>query len=365
MDPNVKRITRVGRNIWVLFGVGSIVVGIVIATLLLSVRPWPIDIGEFAVLAGLPVFIGAVLMCVRSGVVVDRQRCTLTAWWGMLVPIAYTTARSFSKPLDVTLSYEVRRGLKNSTYAVYPVRLEGPGTDAIAIHEPDNYNEARRRAEELAKFLHVGIRDRSEGVEVVREAGTLDLSLRERMRRAGQSVPLPVQPPGARAILSYGGSGSPTTIEIPSIPVAACARMFLIGMLVAGVVAMLLEFGAWYSGMPFGIAAQCVLLPALCILPPPIIRNAVLRERMVVSPDEIVVNRRDVFGTRGIRLTGAEIEEITLVRVGYLRAYGGGTSRVVIRSDRRAIELVAALSNPQELKWLRDVLVHVLTLTFK
>ena len=365
MDPNVRTIAQVGHSTWNLFGCGFLGLGLIIAILLLTMRPWPIDIAEFAILSGVPVLLAAILMSVRSGVVVDRQRSILATWWGMLVPIAYGAERSFSKSHDVTLSYEVRHGLKNSTYAVYPVRLEGPGNDAFAIHEPDNFDEARRRAEELAKFLRVGIRDRTEGDEVVREAGTLDLSLRERMKRTGRSAPLPAQPPGARSILNYGGSRTPTAIEIPSMPLVACLRLFLMGMAAAGVMAILLEFGAWYSRMSFGIAALAVFLPTLCIALPLIIRNAILRERLLVSPDEIVVHRRDVFGPRTVRLTGAEIEEVALVRSGYLRAYGGGTSRVVIRSDRRSIELVAALSNPQELKWLRDVLVHVLTLTFR
>jgi hypothetical protein len=365
VDPNVRTIAQVGHSTWNLFGCGFLGLGLIIAILLLTIRPWPIDIAEFAVLSGVPVLLAAILMSVRSGVVVDRQRSILATWWGMLVPIAYGTERPFSKSHDVTLSYEVRHGLKNSTYAVYPVRLESSGADAMAIHEPSNYDEARRLAEDLAKFLQVGIRDRSEGDEVVREAGTLDLSLRERMKRTGRSAPLPAQPPGARAILSYGGIRSPTTIEIPPMPLRACLRFFLTGMAAAGVVAILLEFGVWYSHMPLGVGALSVLLPALCIVPPLVLRNAIFRERLVVSPDQIVMNRRDVFGTRTVRLTGAEIEEVALVRAGYLRAYGGGTSRVVIRSDRRSIELVAALSNPQELKWLRDVLVHVLTLTFR
>jgi hypothetical protein len=370
VDPNVRTIAQVGHSTWNLFGWGFLGVGLLIAILLLAIRPWPIDIGEIAVLAGVPVFLGAVLMCVRSGVVVDRQRCVLTTWWGMLVPFAYGTERSFSKSHDVTLSYDVRHGLKYSTYAVYPVTLESPGTDAIAIHEPDTYDKARRLAEELAKFLRVGIRDRSEGDEVVREAGALDLSLRERMKRTGRSAPLPAQPPGARAILNYGASRSPTTIEIPSMPLVACLRLFLMGTAAAGIVAALLEFGAWYSGawfsgVPFGVAALSVFLPALCIALPLVIRNAILRERLVVSPEELVVIRRDFFGTRTIRLKGAEIEEVALVRAGYLRAYGGGTSRVFIRSDRRSVELYTELANPGEAGWLRDVLVHVLTATFR
>ena len=368
MDPNVKIIARVGRSDWMLFGLGFVGVGLLIAMLLLTIRPWPIDIGEIAIFAGLPVFLGAIFMCVRSGVVIDLQRCTITTWRGLLIPIIYGAKHSFSRSHGVTLSYEVRHGAKNSRHAVYPVRLESPGTDAITIHEPGDHDKARRLAEELAKFLRVGVRDRSDGDEVVREAGTLDLSLRERMRRAGRTAPLPAQPPGARAILSYGGTRASTTIEIPPKPIAVCLRWFLIGMAIAGAMAMVFELVVRLDGgnLAFGFATRWIMLPVLAILLPLLIRAAILRERLVVSADEIIFTRRDFFGNRTIRLAGAEIEEVSLIQAGYLRAYGSsGESRIVIRSDRRSIELGAGLSNPQEVKWLRDVLVHVLTVTFE
>jgi hypothetical protein len=240
--------------------------------------------------------------------------------------------------------------------------LEGPGSDAITIHEPHDHGKARHLAEDLAKFLHLGIRDRSSGEEVAREAGALDQSLRERLRRAGRSVPLPAQPPGARAIFRYGGFRVPTTIEIPAMPIGDCARWFLMGMIFAGVIAIVLELFAWLRwNVAMGVATLFTLLPALAILPPILIRAAILRERLVVSPDELVVTRRDIFGTKTTRLTGAEVEEVALSQVKFPMTFGGGTSRVVIRSDRGSIELRGAISKPEEVQWLRDVLVHVLT----
>lgn len=366
MDPNVRKITRVGRSNWMLFGLGFLGVGLLIAILLLTMRSWPIDIGEFAILVGVPVFFAAIFTSVRSGVILDRQRCTIKTWWGLFVPMIYRTEYSFSRPHDVTLSYEVRHGVKNSTYAVYPVRLEGPGANAITIHEPGDHDKARNLAEEIAKFLHFGIRDRSSAEEVVREAGALDQSLRERMRRTGRSMPLPAQPPGGRVILSYGGIRLPTTIEIPPMPIGDCARWFLMAMLFAGIIAIALElFARLRWNVAIGVPALFTLLPALVILPPIFIRAAILRERLVVSPDEIVITRRDVFGTKTTRLAGAEVEEVALIQSGYLRAYGSGKNRVVIRSNRGSIELGEALSKPEEVRWLKDVLVYALTATFK
>ena len=149
------------------------------------------------------------------------------------------------------------------------------------------------------------------------------------------------------------------------MPVGDCARWFLIGMLVAGVVAIVLELWAWHRwDVAFGVPTLTTLLLVLVFLLPVLIRAAILRERLVVSPMEIAVTRRDIFGTKTTRLAGAEVGDVALMQAWHLTGYSG-TSRVVIRSDRGSIELVAALSNPEEVKWLRDVLVHVLTVTFE
>lgn len=361
MDPNSRTITRVARSTWMLFGLAFLVVGLFISFLLLAARPESIEV---IVLGGALALLGAVLTCVRVGVIVDRQRRTVTTWWGLLVPLYRNrTEYSVSRADFVTLSREERKAGKGEIYAVFPVTLGGSGGDAMTIHEPHDHDKARHLAEEIAKFLGLGIRDRSVAEEVVREAGTLDESLRERLRRLGRSVPLPVQAPGARAILTYGGNRSPTAIEIPPMPVGECVRWFLAGLLVAGVGAVVLEWWAprrW--DMAFGVPTLIMLLLVLVILLPVLIRAAILRERLVVSRREIVVIRRDIFGTKTTRLAGAEVEDVALVQA---RGFGRFTSRVAIHSDRGSIELVAALSNPEEVRWLRDVLVHVLTVTFE
>ncbi|MGI8785859.1 MAG: hypothetical protein ACR2L2_19665 [Acidobacteriota bacterium] len=75
----------------------------------------------------------------------------------------------------------------------------------------------------------------------------------------------------------------------------------------------------------------------------PSLRTAILRERLVISPEEFVVTRRDIFGTKTTRLTSGEIEEVEVIQARYgmyggYAAYGGGTGRVVIRNDRGSID---------------------------
>ena len=312
------------------------------------------------------VLLGAILVSVRVGAMVDRQQRTITIWWGLLVPF-HKTEHPFSQAHFVTISREERIAPKQS-YEVFPVRLEGVGTDAVTIHEPLDHDKARRLAEDVANFVHLGMRDRSSGQEVARDAGELDLSLQQRLRRAGRSRPLPVQPPQARTIFNYGGTRAPTTIEIPPVGRSVLVREFWRMIFIACPVALFFELNSYNKGnMEIGVVGVAsFFLLFLVIFLPLLIRSAILREHLIVSPDDLVVSQRDIFGTKTTRLTSGEIEEVEVTQAKWGMSYGfavigGGTDRVAIRSDHGSIELGAALSNPEEVKWLSDVLVHVLT----
>lgn len=366
VDPNVKRITRVARK-RLLVGLGFLAVGLLILyECLASPLPPPgCTTGNLAIFGGVLAFLGAVLVCVRVGVVIDRQQRSITTWWGLLVPL-HKTEHPFSQTHVVTISREERLAPKRS-YEVFPVRLEGAGTDAVTIHEPLDHDKARRLAEDVARFVHLGIRDRSSGKEVAREADALDLSLQQRLRRADGSRPLPVQPPQARTIFNYGGARAPTTIEIPPVRRSVLLREFRRMILLAccgALVAELINYNEW--DVEIGVTGLFGFLLLWVIFLPLLIRSAILRERLIVSPDDLVVTQRDIFGTKTTRLTSGEIEEVEVTQAKWGMSYGfavigGGNLRVVIRSDRGSIELGAALSKPKEVKWLSDVLVHVLT----
>ena len=370
MDPNVKRITRVARKCMA-FGLAFLAVGLPFLFVFLTVpqRGYWATPDNAAILVGvlvLLVLLGAILVCVRVGVVVDRQQRTITTWWGLLVPF-HKTEHPFSQAHFVTISREERLAPRRR-YEVFPVRLEGAGTDAVTIHEPLDHDKARRLAEDVAKFVHLGMRDRSSGQEVAREAGALDQSLQQRLRRAGKSRPLPVQPPQARTIFNYGGTQAPSTIEIPPVGHSVLLREFRLMIFLACFGALFGELVNYYKEWDWeiGVMGLFGFLFLWVIFLPLLIRSAILRERLSVSPDDLVVTQRDIFGTKTTRLTSGEIEEVEVTQAKWGMSYGfavigGGNLRVGNRSDHGSIELGAALSNPKEVKWLSDVLVHVLT----
>ena len=359
MDPNIKKFTRVG-GWWMLFGLVFVVVGLLILYLFLT-EPSPpgrATTGNVAILVGvLVLLLGAVLMSVRFGVIVDRQRRTVTTWWGPLVPF-HKTERLFSASHQVTLSHEEREASEQS-YEVFPVRLEGAGADAITLQELRDYDKARRLAEEIAKFLHFGIRDRSSGKEVVREAGALDESIRQRAKRLGLTSRMPQQPPGARSSVSFGENRSTVTIDIP--PLAHWVWFVALGLISAGLCAVLIVRTDLPDMMGLLFAFLFAFLVLLCLFLPLSLFAAPRRQRLVVSPDGLVLTRRGIFGTNTTRLQADEIEEVEITP--YMKSPLGGYVElrvVVIRSDRGSVEL-GPMRSEKELQWLRDILVHVLT----
>ena len=363
MDPNLKRITWVARKC-MLFGLAFLAVGLLFLFLFLTDPPradWATS-GNLAILVSVLVLLGAIFTCARSGVIVDRLQRTVTTWWGLLVPF-HETVHPFSQSHYVTLSRE-ERSAGRSSYEVFPVRLEGAGTDAIMLHEPGDYDKARRLAEEIAKFLHLGIRDRSSGAEVAREAGALDQSIRQKAKRLGLTSRMPQQPPGARSSVSFAGSPPTATIDIP--PVTHWAWFVLAGLMTAGLSAVFIEFDPKLTEDPPDMAHLFfTFLVLLCLIPPAMLviahrMGAVHHERLLVSPDELVLTRRGIFGTNTIRLQADGIEEVEIARDTKSKFGGATAGRVAIRSDLGSLEL-GAMRSEEELKWLRDVLVHVLT----
>ncbi len=339
--------------------------------------------------------VGAALMFGRAGIVIDKRSGTVTKWWGLLVPFKSTTF-PIDKVKAVTITSEVRRS-KNSTYTVYPVRLIGPAKP-LNVEEPRDSDKARRRAEELAKFLDLGVEDSSSGKKIVREAGTLDESLRDRYRREGRPREKPAAPAGSRIV--SGASGSEATFDIPP---KGFGVVEIIGMVLGAVFAFvpLLFFGGMLFGesgskdiekaWPFLIFFGLFMLvwmgiPFAMILTT--IGKAKARERLSVSPRELRLDRKGLLGTKTTIIPADELEELDIggpgserfppmsAGVGPLASGSAGTrirmgnhplaslfglkGVVKARSDRVTLTFGAGLG-PEELKWLRDVVLFIVT----
>jgi len=353
-----------GGGCLMLFGLPFFVAGLFVMTSPFwtqqSGKPPPVF---FAIPFGL-VFatVGAAIMFGRAGITIDRREGKLKTWWGLLVPF-----RSTQYPLEdlevVTITREIRRSDK-STYTVYPVRLSGPDKP-IKIEEPRDYNAARKRAEEIAKFLNLGVEDSSSGSMVKREAGTLDESVRDRLLRTGEAVDLPERPENCKT--QYRTAGDALVIDVPPLGFGVKQIiMLVVGLIFPGFVsvAFLAPMLSGGSGPPLPfmifIGVFFIALPLLLVWGHAL-GSAVARSTVTVSSDALEVRRKGLLFGKTIRITMAELEELEIGggrRGARSSAFFGAGSIIKARSDRGSVEFGAGLAK-QELEWLCDVIRYM------
>ena len=191
-----------------------LIIGVVLLTLGLtaivaSALSWPgVDLPlQLAVpLGGVFALVGAYLLLGRRGVILDKEADVVRTWWGLLVPISSKPRGQLSECTTVTITKELRASGRSShgggrqrvSYTVYPVRLKRRQGKPAVVTESRNYLASRRVAEAVSNFLGLNISDRTGGVTTVRQAGTLDEPLVQRLRAADQPIEVPTQPTDSR-----------------------------------------------------------------------------------------------------------------------------------------------------------------------
>lgn len=307
------------------------------------------------VVGALFMVVGLALAFGRRGLVVEPRAGTLTRWWGFLVPFR-SQSWSLAEVRHVRLSREVRRSNKSS-YVCFPVRVV-LRTDSLEIEAPRDADAGRAKAEELAKALGAALRDESGGGTVEREAGTLDESLRERWRRTGEVVERPARP--ASCSVSVAESPVGVTVTIP--PRDAKAGRVLAGTLLGvGLTAVTWTgFILFFIGVPDEAPFRWFVL-AFALAPPSLTlvaglgrflhrrRLAAEEERIVLTSQELVVERSEGGRSRRNAVPVAELEELAL-----------GRDDVRARSDRRRLTFAARLPR-DERRYVLEVLRHALT----
>ena len=309
--------------------------------------------------------VGAAFTLGRSGVVLDRRLGKVIKWWGLLVPM-----KRKEHPLEnfewVGLRREVRRTSKGRSYTVFPVRLEGKG-NTLDLAELHDYTEARKRAEEVAKFLDCDLREKRDGRTVVREAGKLDESLRERMQRIGEQVTMPQQPADGKT--KFEIADDEATFDTPArgfhfmhfVPMAG--GVIMLALISYNFLRPLLRDAqkspALYVFLGF-VGLFCLVVVGVSIVPS--LMSATRRERVTASPRGLRVRRRSCFGGRTREIPAGELEELKLTAASRRDPFSlRRRSRVIsARSDRRVLEFGLGLSD-DELVWLRDVVKMIVT----
>ncbi|HNS54699.1 MAG TPA: hypothetical protein PKH25_07980 [Syntrophales bacterium] len=244
---------RSGGGCLSLFGMPFLLAGLIIMLIPLGVIPFeeqpegPLVSALIVLFGSVFAAVGAVLVFGRGGIILDRGRGRIVRWWGLLVPM-----RRMEHRLDAIRQVEMdfSSGDKDSA-DTWPIRLAGEGVPKpITVAQPTAFSEARRVAEELARFLQKPLVDSSTGERVTRDPGHLDESWRDRVRRTQEAAaPMPPEPPGMRTRIERTAEGY--VFHIPGPPLY------------------------WFHYLPvlfpvgFAAAVAWFFLPALLTLPMP------------------------------------------------------------------------------------------------
>lgn len=305
-----------------------------------------IPFGGIFACAGVAVSLG------RSRLTFDRRRGVISSWWGIL-GMGPTTETPLAGRERVTMATEVR-GSGKSRHTVYVVRLEGGVHEPHEVGAPSDEAEARRLAEEVAKFLDVGIVDRCSGDEVVREAGTLDESVRDRLARLGRKPEALPRPPDARS--RHTPMGSTQRFDIPAtgfncghVLICVLALIFAVPGVVAG----------WaMASEPDVPAIAVVIVSGVFLLPGvAIFLFAIADSRtswfVEATPMRLLVERHGLVRVTRFEFPGHELEELAVVGRKSTHVVGGPA--ILARSDRLDLRFGSGLA-PEELSWIASCL---------
>lgn len=135
-----------------------------------------------------------------------------------------TTSRK-SEPLDNYRAVRVEKNEGDSdSPTTWPVSLAGDKDAKLVMEAPESFAEAMAKAREVAASLNLPIEDKTLGtVTVVHEAGRLEESLSEKIRRKGEDIhTLPPRPQVMKSGISSTGEGVAVTIphrKVGKVPI--------------------------------------------------------------------------------------------------------------------------------------------------
>jgi len=317
-DPDVLEMRNGGGCISV-FGAPFLLAGLFMLQIPLGLvpvensdsLPWYL----FILFGGVFTAVGGSLVFGRSGLILDRRRKLIVQWRGLMVPMERK-----EQVLDEVKRIVIQQDSGDSDSGPsYPVKLEGDRLKAVNIVSPPDYQEARRVAEELARFLSRPVEDSSSGVKVVREPDRLDESLGERILRTREDTfHLPPAPFPMRTKITETAEG--LMLEIPGRGITG--SHWLQTGIVLVFVGVVVYFFSGFLRLPappfirylFGgfLVIFFILGPLLAALRY-MKREARRSTRITVTPGLLRVEERGGRKTQITEIPGDELEELDLL----------------------------------------------------
>ncbi len=296
------------------------------------------------------------------GIVFDTDLNTVTCWDGLLFRFK-SSVRNLSEFSAVTISREERFG-KGGCYSVYPVRLNAEGSKNLDVDIKRNERDARRLAEEIARFISISIIDLTHGKNVVREASTLDESLRQQFARTKQEIRIEAPPAAMRS--TFTTVGDRITFLIP--PEKFDSELFFALLIPIGLLA---GFGTW-ALLGFGTENQfpvrsipVTILTSLCFLLPIvslvgyIISRRSLGGTVEASPNELRLTCKRLIGYRTKVISSGDLQDL---RIETLPTRRTAPARHLLEADSKKEFVLFAYGLPrQELEWIRAAILKAVT----
>lgn len=206
-------------------------IAMVLASFLVQHIPFVEDVAGWRFvlrfLSALPMVIGAGILTLRQGVRVDKRNNRVESWKGIIL---FQKKRSvpIDKIYEVNIEKTIVQG-RQRKHVFHAVMLIGPDPH-ILIWSDEHYPIARDKAEQIATFLELPLRD--EAVEPVfredgspiktRAPGSLNHTLKEQAIAQGAVPPFPVRPHDCRIHVTKDSNGY--VFELP--PLAALYAPF-------------------------------------------------------------------------------------------------------------------------------------------
>jgi hypothetical protein len=283
---------------------------------------------------------GLTLILIRWGTTIEPATGIGASWWsvGPVGRRAEMPLASFSRVfLDEDSSGES---------VSWKVSLDGPAVKELVIVNSGSSMEARRVAEQVAEKLALPLSDRSHGAEVVRQPGTLDEPLVERLRRTNA---FPATLPPARLRSRVTAAAGEVRIELGSarftgrlVLELGCLGLFLVlaGPIGIELIQGLLP-GPWAAIAITGLAALILLPPLLKVLPG-------TGTTVHASPRALRVEVRSLLRRRAIEIPAEELEELVIPRAASL--IDDGSQRGAPAASLR--EGVDSMNDPAP-RWLK------------
>lgn len=291
--------------------------------------------------------VGLAIAFYRRGFELDVGNRTVTTWRGVWFPML-RSEHTLGELTHVSIREETR-GSGKSRRTMFVVYLE-PGS--LEVMPADLYLAARRGAETAAKALDLALHDGSMNTLAIREAGTLDEPLRDRLIREHGGAAPPHAVPVGRLLVSAGGEETVCTIPAEGLDVARLGRAApaLFGLVPAAFVVATGGFPLAIAGVVLGVASTAFVvfgLPALAAI--------LVKGRVRYSKAGLTYAPPLGFAAR---IPADELEELLVapaVQVAFM-SLGGG---IIARSDARAMRFGSGLSH-DERQWLHQAICHTL-----